>query len=420
MLGIKRNRYHYTAGNRVELLINGEAFFPRLIERIERAQQEILVETYILGDDPVGCAIKDALIRAVNRGVWVCLTVDSLGSYRLSSDYIEELAAAGVVFQVYDPQSLWRFKALRRSHRKLVVIDGVYAYMGGMNLSYDQMLEFGQEAKQDYMVELEGPVVAEVRALAKSLISDAHDEPRVDAGKRAIHGHSQVALVVRDNNENRRDIEKAYLQAIRGARQRIWIANAYFFPGYRMIWALRRARRKGVDVRLIMQGNPDVAIALMAVRTLYEKFIRSGISIYEYKVRQLHAKVAVVDDDWSTIGSSNLDPISLAFNLEANIVVRGKAFNKALATELQFLQSESEFIAHDWVRRRSWWLLAKDFLMYQVLRHFPGLANSMPSSEPSVLQVETGSGQNLRGIKRQAKSDSPQNRKNVREPEKRS
>lgn len=391
MLGLPKKRPVFSAGNRVELLVNGETFFPRLIERIDAAQKEIIIETYILADDPIGNKLKDALKQAADRGVWVCLTVDSLGSCELSSSFIEELTGAGIVFQVYDPQPLsrsLRFKVLRRLHRKMVIIDGVYAFIGGMNISHDQMLEFGAEAKQDYSAEVQGPVVKDIRSLALTIIPDR--EPDIvdkSSGKDKRTGASSVALVFRDNHHHRRDIERAYLSAIRAARVRIWIANAYFFPSYRFIWALRRARRKGVDVRLIMQGSPDVPIALMAVRALYEKFIRSGVKIYEYKVRQLHAKIAVVDDQWSTIGSSNLDPVSLVFNLEANLLVQDRDFNQCLANQLQTLQDQSELITQEWVKRRGWLLLVKDFVMYQVLRRFPAVGGLIPSYTPEVLKV---------------------------------
>lgn len=396
MLGIRRFKGNFHKGNTIALYVNGEAFFPQLQRRIENAEHEIFVETFILANDKVGAALKDALINAAKRGVWVSVTADSWGSYYLDEDYISELADAGVIFQIYDPQPSWyngRPKLFRRLHRKLAVIDGRYGFIGGINLCYDHMLEFGPGGKQDYAIEIQGPVVKDMRTLCKSYVRDADDQNLRDSKKYLDNpdasGPCEVAFVSRDNRNNRSNIEKAYIHAVHHAKDRVWLANAYFFPGYRLLRALRKAGRRGVDVRIILQGDPDIPFSMMVARTVYEKMIRSKISIYEFRERPLHAKIAVIDDEWSTIGSSNLDPLSLALNLEANVVVKCRDFNQTLANKIQELEKSSVKIEKDWLKRRRWWLLVKDFFMYHLLRHFPMLGGLFPAHLPKIRKLET-------------------------------
>jgi len=151
------------------------------------------------------------------------------------------------------------------------------------------------------------------------------------------------------------------------------IANAYFFPGYRFIRELRRAARRGVDVRLILQGEPDMAIVKTAATMLYHQLLRAGVRIYEYNRRPLHGKVALMDDEWSTVGSSNLDPLSLALNLEANVIIRDRAFNQHLYERLDHLMQHScHQIERHAVGELRGWGLVRSFLAYHCTRLYPG------------------------------------------------
>jgi len=169
-----RNAFH--KGNTICLLKDGDQFFPRLLQRIDQAREEIFFETFILANDKTGTAFKEALIRAVKRGVWVSVTVDSYGTYFLPDDYITELSRAGVIFQIYDPQPQWFFsrpKIFRRLHRKLVVIDNTYAYIGGINHCDDHLTSGNNTGKRDFTVEVSGPVVADIRQLCASYVRAA-------------------------------------------------------------------------------------------------------------------------------------------------------------------------------------------------------------------------------------------------------
>jgi len=394
MLSVRKSSSELLKGNRIHFLANGEEYFPRLIKRIEESQNEIFLETFILANDKVGRELQKSLIRAAMRGVWVSVTVDSWGSYYLDADYINAMTEVGIKFQVYDPQPTWhkgRPKVFRRMHRKLVTIDARYAFIGGINCCYDHMLKPDSVGKQDYAVELEGRVVGTIRKLCKSYVRDA-DDRSLGASRKYLdspyaEGDADIAFVSRDNRKNRTNIEVEYAAHIHASKHRVWIANAYFFPSYRILRAIKKACRRGVDVRLILQGDPDIPFALALARSIYGRLTRYGVKIYEYEVRPLHAKIAIVDDQWSTIGSSNLDPLSLAFNLEANVFIKSEVFNQTVCEQIKSLELDSIAIKEDWRRRRRWWLLVKDVLLYHSLRHFPTVAGLFPAHTPVVQEV---------------------------------
>ncbi len=395
MFELYKGKKRFTDGNRIELLENGESFFPQLIRRINRAEKEIFIETFILSDDRVGKALQKALAAAAKRGVWISVTTDSYGTFFLDSEYIKTLTEAGAIFQIFDPQPSWlksRPNLFRRLHRKLVVIDGRYAFIGGINLSHEHMTEHGPTAKQDYAVEIEGPVVPIIRDLCKAYVPDARNQHLGDLTERlknpAKVGDASIAFVARDNHRFRNDIEKAYLLGIRKARKRIYIANAYFFPSFRMLHALRSAARRGVEVVVILQGEPDIPLALRAARCLYDELTGDGVKVYEYLERPLHAKIAIIDDDWATIGSSNLDPLSLALNLEANVVVLDSNFNQELFAQMEKLVAASQLIESRWLAQRSYIHLIKNFFSYHIMRHWPSVARWFPSHTPVIREIK--------------------------------
>ena len=377
----------WVAGNALTLLENGEAFYPRVFEAIRAARKEVLLETFILFEDKVGLALHQALLDAAQRGVEVSLLVDGYGSPDLSEEFIGSLLAAGVRFQVFDPMPRLfglRLNVLRRLHRKLIVIDGEIAFIGGINFSADHLADFGPQAKQDYSAEVHGPIVATMQHFARAAARVAQPSRRWLRRAAALQlpqpaGDADAIFITRDNRSHRTDIERHYRAAIRSARKRVVIANAYFFPGYRFIRELRRAARRGVEVRLILQGEPDMPIAKAAASTLYENLLRAGVEIHEYCARPLHGKVAVVDDEWATIGSSNLDPLSLSLNLEANIVVRDRAFNVQLSDRLQHLiEHQCRRIEASELAPSSRWTVLRNTLVFHFLRHFPRWAPRLP------------------------------------------
>jgi cardiolipin synthase A/B len=379
--------------NHVRLLENGEQFFPRVLKVIGASQREVLLETFILFEDNVGKALHGALIAAARRGVEVDVTVDGYGSPNLSQDFVDALTSAGVRLRVFDPcpQILGiRSKMFRRLHRKLLVVDGVRAFIGGINFSVDQLTDSAPSAKRDYAVELEGPIVAEIHTFMKSVLAMPTYSPPRHRNRVADAGSgTQAQLVVRDNARHRDDIEVQYRAAIHAARREVIIANAYFFPGYRLLRSLRDTARRGVRVSLLLQGESDKAYAAAAARMLYRYLTAGGVRIYEYCERPFHGKVAVVDDDWATVGSSNLDPLSLALNLEANVVIRDARFTAQLRERLtSLINRECRLIDPARLPRSTFWRTLSGFALFHVLRRFPAWAGLLPAHTPTVALIE--------------------------------
>ena len=392
---------HWITGNDIRLLENGEEFFPRVFACIANARQEVVLESFILFEDVVGIQLHEALVAAARRGVQVDVTIDGFGSPDLSERFIGTLAEAGVRLHVFDPgKRLFgkRLNVLRRMHRKIVVIDGTVAFVGGINYSADHLADFGPGAKQDYAVEIRGPLVAEIQRFTHAALAQGQRYQRVRhwwrwrkrLRKRPDDlpqvGSAAAMLVVRDNGDHTSDIERHYRIAIRSARERIVIANAYFFPGYLFIRELRRAAARGVDVRLILQGQPDMPIVKTAATMLYHHLLASGVRIYEYTRRPLHGKVALMDDEWATVGSSNLDPMSLALNLEANVIIRDRDFNRQLHDRLEHLiQHSCHQIEREAVGQPRGWQLIRSYLAYHFTRRYPGWATWLPRHVPRLL-----------------------------------
>ena len=396
---------HWIGGNRITLLINGESFFPRVFECIAAAEREILLETFILFEDKVGMALQAALLTAARRGVQIDVTVDGYGSPDLSPAFVSALTQAGARVHVFDPSPrLWGYRTnvFRRMHRKIVVIDGTRAFVGGLNYSADHLADFGPRAKQDYAVEIEGPLVPRIQHYARSQLQLGQRKPprlrdrlfrhkpeQPEPGTLPAAGQAEAQLVTRDNRAHRTDIERHYLIAIRGASQRIIIANAYFFPGYRLLRQLRRAARRGVDVRLILQGEPDMPIAKIAARLLYHQLLVAGVRIYEYRKRPLHGKVALADDEWSTVGSSNLDPLSLSLNLEANVIIKDRSFNQLLGEHLaQLMQASCKEILISDAAEAGPWVMVRSFLVFHLMRRKPGWFGWLPAHTQHLTPAE--------------------------------
>ncbi|MBB5209766.1 cardiolipin synthase ClsB [Chiayiivirga flava] len=382
-------------GNRVELLENGEGFYPAVFDAIRGATREVIIETFILFEDKVGEELRQAMIAAANNGASVEITIDGFGSPEFSVTYLESLRAAGVRIRVFDPRPRLfglRTHWFRRLHRKIVVVDGKVAFVGGINFSADHLADFGPEAKQDYSIRVEGPAVDDIRAAARALIDPAprpwHRRRRAPAVAAPAREGARVAFVIRDNGRHRDDIERHYRAAIRAARKRIVIANAYFVPGYRILKGLRDAARRGVEVQLILQGHPDMPWVTAATRSLYRYLLPAGVKILEYCRRPLHGKVALVDDTWATVGSSNLDPLSLAMNLEANVLVQDAAFNAHLHERLQALASEHcTPVTDDDPRARGVLRPLMGVVLFHLLRHFPRLLGLLPAHVPTLPEV---------------------------------
>lgn len=337
------------AGNVLTLLCDGTEYFPALEAAIARARRFIHLETYIYADDATGRRIASALEAAVARGVAVYLLVDGFGSRRYFGALHDRLLAAGVTVCMYRPdRAPWDLRRahLQRLHRKIAVIDGETGFVGGINIIDDMNTPGHVPPRRDYAVRVEGPLLAAMIAEAVNLLGRLgvrvdRDVRHADRAPRPpVRGTQSAALVVRDNLRHRADIEEAYLAQIESAREEIILASAYFFPGVRFRHALIDAAARGVRVVLLLQGRVEYALLHYASRALYGVLLEGGVRIVEYTASFLHAKVAVIDGRWATVGSSNIDPFSLLVAREANIVVHDAAFAQALRMSLVALMEE--------------------------------------------------------------------------------
>jgi cardiolipin synthase A/B len=398
----------------LQLLQGGEAFFPALIKAFDGATGWIQLETYIFDFHGAGAQVADALVQAAARGVTVQVLVDGIGTAALPAEWQEKFAAAGVQWFRYSPLGvgwLGRFglgllvpNRWRRLHRKLCVVDQALVFCGGINVLddfYDPNHGDLPAARFDFSVAASGPLALEAadamallwwRVQAGYNARQRHLSAAWEKFKAAGYGGrtttrqlaappaapvpgqagkpgAKAALILRDNLRNRSSIERAYRRAIGKARQEIIIANAYFLPGGKLRHALIRAAKRGVRVTLLLQGRYEYFMQYHAARPVYGALLAAGVEIHEYAPSFLHAKVAVVDGHWATVGSSNLDPLSLLLAREANVVVEDRAFAQELGRRLH------EAMAHHGQRidpaaysRRPLLQRFKGWLAYAVMR----------------------------------------------------
>jgi cardiolipin synthase len=383
----------FSGGNEVRLLRGGDDLFPAVAAAIHRARHEVWLATYIFHLDTATQPVLDALCAAAQRGVRVRMVVDGFGTHQGLAALQQRLADSGVALAVFRPLQRWTHwlqpGQLRRLHMKVCIVDGELGFVGGVNLIDDHIdLHHGrsEQPRLDFAVRAHGPVVAPMEQAARAMWSrawfgrDWRSEAqailrarrpwqqmralwsRLRLTRRPLRPEDRVpsrpvhcAFVVRDNFRQRRTIERAYIQAIGMARESLWIVTPYFYPGNDFRRALVAAAQRGVSVHLLLQGKVDYRFAALAARVLYSELIRGGVRIHEYLPAFLHAKVMVVDDRWATVGSSNIDPLSLLLNLESNLIVRDEAFATGLRRQVEAaVQQSHEVLREEVLHEHSW------------------------------------------------------------------
>ena len=376
----------YLPGNRLTLLNSGDEYFPALLAAIDAAEVEIYLESYIFANDEVGQEVASALCRAADRGVQVNVTVDGFGARNFKIDFFSRLTVAGVRTMFYRPE-IGRFHLrrhrLRRLHRKLVVIDARLAFVGGINVIDDNNAPLEMRPHYDYAVRVEGPVLRPMHHAVRRMwetVSWVNFKRRfrlapVAEPCCAIAGTQQASFLIRDNIRHRNDILHAYLHAIDNAKHSILIANAYFLPGIRFGRALYAAAQRGVKITVLLQGKSDHQLLRYATQTLYATALQAGIRIFEYEKSFMHAKVAVIDGEWATVGSSNIDPFSLLMAKEANLVVRDTRFAGELEGSLRnaMVGGAREMVAEELSRQPLHSRLLR-WLAYGLVRAMVGIA----------------------------------------------
>ncbi len=351
----------FLEGHAVELLEGGGEYFPALAAAFDAARHEIHLQAYIFADDLAGRVVAAALVRAAERGVAVHVLVDGFGGRTMPAALRARLRAAGIELLFFRPDvTVFDFQRsrLRRLHHKIAAIDGELGFAGGINV-IDDMHTPGQiPPRWDYAVKVRGPLTLEIlrvarqtwytvartymlrrwpswRALPQAVFApgEAADAPAAAQPMKPA-GPIRAAFVIRDTLRHRRDIEEAYLEAIALAEREILIASAYFLPGTEFRRALIDAARRGVHVTVLLQARVEYVLMRHASRALYRQLLDAGVRIFEYHQSFMHAKVAVIDGEWATVGSSNIDPLSLLLAREANVFVRDVSFAAQLLASL--------------------------------------------------------------------------------------
>ena len=395
----------WTQGHQAVLHEGGTSLFPAMVAAIDAAHQQVLLESYIVSFKGQTLAVMEALERAATRGVEVCVLFDGVGSQVPPQAWQLRWSQAGVQWQIFAPgtqSSLLIPSHWRRLHRKLLVVDQRVAFCGGINLLDDHLTANGEELEQprlDFALEFKGPLVASAtRSMVRvwwrlkalqtlrqgkwrnSLAVLRAQWRALNASRMARHNAPSKATeadragfamlwVERDNLRHRTQIERAYLSAIRHARESVVLAHAYFVPGQRLRRALRQAARRGVQVTVLIQGQFENFMQYHVARPIYPSLLRAGVNIVEYRRSDLHAKVAVIDGRWLTVGSSNLDPLSLLLAREANVWVDDEALAGVLQRRLlQAVESESTPLDYEALAQRSWRSKLADWLAFGIMR----------------------------------------------------
>lgn len=385
---------NFTNDNTVKLLRCGAEYFPALEQAIEQAKVDVYLQTYIYRNDETGIRIGNALKNAAARGVAVNLLLDGFGSKELSDDFVNDLRQSGVQVMFYRPKiSPWTFQKRRliRMHRKVSVIDSAIGFVGGINILNDSDDADEAPPRVDYAVQLQGSILVDMidsvqtlwrhmswMARLKKISSNvskrvlrqppeaAFKPPKIDSS-----GDTKAAFVIRNSVLHRHDIEIAYLQAISNAKSEIIMANAYFLPSKRFRKALLAATARGVRIKLLLQGRKEYLL-MFATHALYRQLLHAGIEIYEYKKSFLHSKVAVIDSDWATVGSSNIDPLSLMLANEANAVIQEAQFANELKADIEHTIHGSDSITLETWEKSGLFKRFFSWMMYGFVKFFLG------------------------------------------------
>jgi cardiolipin synthase len=342
----------FVEGNRVALLRDGAEAFPAMLDAIAAARRQVLLEMYWFDSEQIGQRFAVALADAAARGVEVCLIYDALGSIDADDDMFTELERAGIAIVEYNPVVPWRRRFRlglvgRRDHRKILVVDGALGFTGGINIS-DAWLpeEQGGGGWRDDVVRIDGPAVEGlVELFARTWVAQGGRPLRQSASRGSVEsaGEHRVKVLGGTLYRNRRDIVHAYVANVWRARRRVWIKNSYFVPDPIVTRALKRAALRGVDVRVVVPGKIDVWIVRHASRAMWGGLMAAGVRIFEWQRNVLHSKTAVIDGIWSTIGTLNLDYLSLFSSLEVNVAIQDERFGALMeASFVQDLEQCSE------------------------------------------------------------------------------
>jgi cardiolipin synthase len=355
------------AGNKVTLLFDGPKTVAAMMAAIANAKNHINFETYIFDQDDLGMRFADLLIAKQRAGVQVNIIYDSVGTIGTPAEFFEKMRAAGISLTEFNPVnplkrfSLWRIN--NRDHRKILVVDGRIGFAGGINIAddYSRSSLFRARKKsqselgwRDTHVQIEGPAVAALQWLFLDTWTrqNTQDLPDRDFFPPLAEAGDRIIRVVASEPGSDFEIYKAYVLAIQEARKTIHLTAAYFVPDAQILESLIQAARRGVSVKIVVPSVSDIGLVMYAGRSSYEELLEAGVRIYQLQASVLHAKTAVIDGVWSTVGSTNIDVRSFLHNNEINIVVLGEEFGKSMeAAFREDIKNSVEITAKAWRQR---------------------------------------------------------------------
>lgn len=358
-------------GNKVTLLFDGPQTMSEMLKAINGARNHINLETYIFDQDELGIQFADALIAKRQAGVTVNILYDSVGTIGVPAEFFDRMRQAGVNLLEYNPINPAKvkgddWKVNNRDHRKVLIVDGKTAFTGGINISADYskgslFRSSGKQSKQkddvgwrDTHIKIEGPAVQTFQWLfvRQWATQDRTNLPEADYFPQPVIAGDKVVRVLASDPGGQFEIFKAYSLAIQEAKKSIHLTSAYFVPDRQTIDALIAAAKRGVDVKIVLPGVSDSGLVFHASHSLYDELLSNGIKIYHLKLAVLHAKTAVIDGTWSTVGSTNIDMRSFLHNSELNVVVLGAAFGSEMEKAFQEDMRDSKQITlADWRKR---------------------------------------------------------------------
>ncbi|MBR9827963.1 MAG: cardiolipin synthase B [Oceanospirillales bacterium] len=358
-----RQRFNWRGGNQIQLMVDGEQFFPAMLAAIEQAESSLLLEFYLAISGKITDRFIHALTDAARRGVIVRLIIDGFGGRGLSRADRQRLQAAGIRLVIYNPLQLNKLtRNFARDHRKLMVVDERIAFIGGAGLADEYWLSERPGCPwHEVMCRIEGPVVADLVSLYQQLWFRCTGKSLPAPSARPDQGPA-LMKVTTVQGLYQQDIKVAFLNHVNAARERVWLATAYFMPSFSIRSALRKAAERGVDVRVMVAGPyTDQFWVYHASKRYYRRLLKAGVRIYEYEPRFLHAKVGLVDT-WVSLGSCNLDHWNLRWNLEANVEVVEPALTAQVEQLIRAdLEQCTEITASEW-SKRPWYRKLKELV----------------------------------------------------------
>jgi cardiolipin synthase len=370
------SRHDYREGHSIELLRSGENFFAAYEKAIDEAKQYIHFQTYIVDDDETGRRIVNALVRASERGIRVYFLLDAYGGNSFSKELINKVEKAGILFRLFSPQLITKgFQFSLRLHHKVLLIDGETAIIAGMNIADRYHGKTGLKEWLDFAILIKGPECAHVLFILKRLWNRAFisrkDRSRETAHHLVVYAENVKVKVLQNNwYRNKIEILKSYRSALKHAQSRMTIFASYFLPGRNERRLLRNASHRGVDIRIVLSAKSDEPVFKRATNFLYDFILRNNITIYEYLPSNLHAKVATVDGNWSTIGSYNMNHLSDYGSVEMNADILDNQFTEKFEGLLQeIIEKDCRQVTFDeYIRRKTWLFQIIGWFSYQMIR----------------------------------------------------